>query len=252
MATLDKNEPIMKMCYTKNPNTSDTQSTTAKVKPNPKKTTPSPTQPSPPYDSWDPISGSIKGKPPSFPTKAELTPQGFGRPSLNHSFTREKYFDDILIHLFKSQYLDTQSTSNLRDCHPLYDHLTKIIYTLKNHDFSPLTKINPNYATQTHIPSYRVKHFLAAAIHYDFHDIPSVYIYLGGNYTAVYRDIPEILSHLKNVVPNHIYDDVKRIFTTGTPHIFQAESTRANFDTYKNYGNHTTIDKCTKTESSHS
>eukprot|EP00978_Attheya_sp_CCMP212_P044536 scaffold313690_cov24-Attheya_sp.AAC.1 len=37
MATLDKNDPIMKMCYTKNPNTSDIQSTTAKVKSNPKK-----------------------------------------------------------------------------------------------------------------------------------------------------------------------------------------------------------------------
>ena len=243
MAILDKNEPIMTMCYNNNPNTSDTQSTTAKIKPIPKKPTQNkPDHPTPLYDGWDPISGSIKGKQPTFPTKAELILRGFGRPSLNHSFTREKHFDDILIHLFKSQYLDTQSKSNLRDCHPLYDHLTKIIYTLKNHDFSPLTQINPNYATQTHIPAQRVKHFLAAAIHYDFH-IPSVYRYLGGNYTAAYRDIPEILSHLKNVVPQHIYDDVKRIFITGTPRIFQAESTRANFDTYKKYGNHSTIDK---------
>jgi hypothetical protein len=242
MAILDKNEPIMTTCYTKNPNTSDTQSSTSKVKTNLAKTKTNPTEPSPLYDNWDPITGSIKGKLQPFPTKAELILKGFGRPSLNHSFTREKHFDDILIHLFKSQYLDPQSKRKLRDCHPLYDHLTKIIYTLKHHDFSPLTQLDPDYATQTHIPTHRVKNFLAAAVHYDFH-IPSVYRYLGGNYTAAYRDIPEILKHLKNVIPDHIYDDVKRIFTTGTPRIFQAESTRANFDTYKKYGNHATINK---------
>jgi hypothetical protein len=240
-AILDKNEPIMKTCYEQNPNKSDTQVKSPSDKTSPTLSTKI-TISSPLFNSWDPVTGKINGTSTTYPTKGELICKGFGRPSLNHSFTREKHFTDVLIHIFKSAYLDPDSEHNLRRCHPLFDHLKKVIYTLKKHDFSTLTKYNKNYASQTEIPVSRVKNFLAAAIHYDLH-IPSVYRYIGGNYTAAYRDIPEILSHIKNVVPHDIYTDVHRIFTHGTPRIFRAESTRENFDKYRQYGNHTSIDK---------
>jgi hypothetical protein len=197
------------------------------------------------FEQWDPISGTLNGESQTskqYPTKAQLMKNGFGRPSLNHSFVREKHFEDILIHIFKSGYLDNPTEQNLRDCHPLYDHLQKVIKSVKNHDFSQLAEYNTDYATQQSIPQARVKDFLAAAVHYDFH-IPSVYRYVGGNYTASYRDVPEILSHIENIVPQHIYDDVKRILTVGTPRIFQAESSRKNFETYREYGNHSSIEK---------
>ena len=82
--------------------------------------------------------------------------------------------------------------------------------------------------------------FVAAAIHFDMH-IPSVIRYLGGNYTAAYRDVPSILNLVKDKVSDNLFLDMKRILEVGAPNFLVAESTQTNFETYRKYGNHPTL-----------
>jgi len=162
-----------------------------------------------------------KGKPIIYPSKAELiTSTFFGKPSIHHSFTREADFNNILLPLFKSQYLDSSSLSSLLLVDPSYEQLFLAYRHSLTVDFSPLRSYNTSYANQSSIPTSRVELFLALAIHYDLH-IPSIIRYLGGNYTKAYLDVPAILQLLRSFqCPIDILRDVERIYTVGSPAIF--------------------------------
>eukprot|EP00957_Ditylum_brightwellii_P013104 990141-Ditylum_brightwellii.AAC.1 len=84
--------------------------------------------------------------------------------------------------------------------------------------------------------------FAAAAIHYNFH-IPSVIRFAGGNYTAEYRDIEDILKKIKQIIPHEKLLEVERVFKVGSPNILIAESSEENFMTYWRYGNHKSLEK---------
>ena len=72
-------------------------------------------------------------------------------------------------------------------------------------------------------------------------DVASVIRYAGQNYTGAYRDVPLILKTIKPHVPNDVFEDIKRILVIGAPAKLVGESTRDNFDTFRQYGNHPTV-----------
>ena len=112
-------------------------------------------------------------------SSSQLASVGFGKPSKNHSFTREAEFDHVLLILFKSGYSGMYSISVVCMSHPLYDHLFILLHRCAYIDFEPLRVDDPNYDDQTSIPHTRKVQALSAALFYDLH-IPSVIRYWGG------------------------------------------------------------------------
>lgn len=122
------------------------------------------------------------------PTPTELRTTGFGQTSINHSFNQEASFETTLLCIVKSGFLDEESKKELGETHPLIEHLIKMIKELAAVDFSSLRTYNTEWATQKETPKERVRLLLACLLHYDGR-VGDVMRYLGGNYTAEYRDI---------------------------------------------------------------
>ena len=185
-----------------------------------------------------------------IPTKGELMKGTFGRPDTDHSFTVEPIFEHALVPIIKSKFLDDESRSHLCEAHLLFEHLQKTMNRLKDLDFTRISKTMLNYDKQEEIPMGKVMCFMAAALHFDLH-IPSLIRYAGGNYTADFRNIDEIEKKLIGKVDPKDIEDLRRVFTVGTPGRLVGESTSENMLEYWRYGNHTSIlndiDKVTKT-----
>lgn len=134
--------------------------------------------------------GELQGKP-LQPSKSSIfTNSGFGKPDLDHSFMSEASFEHTLIHLLKSEFLSSQDRLSLTECHPLFQHLHKMLSWSRHVDFLTLRNPIANYSEQKCIDPIRVQQFLAAALHYDL-DIPVVIRFLKGNYTGEYRNTQE-------------------------------------------------------------
>ena len=176
------------------------------------------------------------------PTTSQLASVGFGKPSINHSFTRDTEFDHILVIIYKSGLMGKDSISAVRRCHPLYDHLYKSLLRSSDIDFSSLRDEDENFESQMSIPCTRIVQTLSAALYYDLH-IPSVIRYCGGTYLGQFRDVNKIIFDLKSILPTDLVREIERLYTIGAPRYFNDHSTRHNFWTYKRYGNHSSITK---------
>ena len=102
------------------------------------------------------------------PSGAELACRKFGKPSKNHSFTTDVVFENVLIHLYKSNLLSETDKKMVRKVHPLFDHLAKIMNKTLNIDFSSIAENDYNWNSQEKVPDEMNQKFLAAAIYYDF------------------------------------------------------------------------------------
>ena len=71
--------------------------------------------------------GDLQGKLIKFTTSQIFKQSSFDKSDLNHSFTSEASFDHIVIHLLKNGLLSSQDRSSLLDCHPLFQHLSKML-----------------------------------------------------------------------------------------------------------------------------
>ena len=69
----------------------------------------------------------------------------------------------------------------------------------------------------------------------------SIMRFLSNNYTAAYRNVPEIMNNIRGIVDKNTCDDIERIFTTGCPNKIAGHSSHKNFMDYKNYGNHKSV-----------
>ena len=178
------------------------------------------------------------GKKPSIAKLAAR--RGFGRPSKNHSFTTDTTFDHVLLHLYKSEYLDKETIKNVSSVHPLYEHLHKTISRVINVDFTNISKPDYKYREQTDVTNESVQQFLSAAVYYDFH-LGSIMRYAGNNYTASYLNVEQIIARLKGIVPTVTLDFLEKLLTLGAPVKINGHSTKENFKVYKDYGNHLSV-----------
>ena len=111
----------------------------------------------------------------------------------------------------------------------------------KDINFTTIKNHIPNYQDQKAIDPNRVKLFLAALLHYEL-DIPTLIRYLGGNYTANYRNTNRTIQISEDTkCPPKVISDLKKIFTLGCPMKMIASSSRKNFLDFLRYGNHKSI-----------
>jgi len=105
----------------------------------------------------------------NLPTPAELTSKGFGKPSIDHSFTQEAAGETMLFHFLKLRtcFLAAIDLANLLATRPLIAHLYKMMQWYKSLNFLKLREYYLDYATQKEISREKVKMFMACRFHYD-------------------------------------------------------------------------------------
>ena len=86
----------------------------------------------------------------------------------------------------------------------------------------------------------RVKLFTACLIHFDG-NVGDVICYVGGNYTAEYKNVEAALAAVKPLIPEQDYKDLQHCYEVGSPNKLVAEVSRDHSMLYLRHGNHPTI-----------
>jgi hypothetical protein len=97
---------------------------------------------------------------------AQLLATPFGKPSVNHSFTQTAAFDTVIFYVLKSSFLDRASLNALYEAHEIYKALATTMDEVKEIDFRPLAKYDPNWESQEFIPIKKKQRFTACLFHY--------------------------------------------------------------------------------------
>ena len=111
--------------------------------------------------------------------------------------------------------------------HPDFEAMAISIPRLLQVDFTSLKDPVLNYASHTSITPTCMWLLTACAVHYDL-DFGLVTHYLGGEYTAEWHDVNEIITTCKPFVAPEVLSQMERILTTGCPLYFNWEDDAAN------------------------
>ena len=113
------------------------------------------------------------------------------------------------------------------DLNPDWKALVVHVPRLMATDFSDLRLPRLGHADQTEIDKKRVWLMAACAVHYNL-NMGLVVRYLGGEYTASWRDVGSILQAVEGLVSRSDADHIKRILERGSPETFNWEEPKAN------------------------
>ena len=132
-----------------------------------------------------------------YPTHAELycrTPQHH-----LHCYKAEVELSYVNFFLIKFNWLDNEDLEVLSIVHPDFEVMTISIPRLLQVGFTSLKDPVLDYTSHTSIAPTRVRLLTACAVHYNL-DFGLVTRYLGGDYTAEWRDVTKIISTCKPFV----------------------------------------------------
>ena len=105
-------------------------------------------------------------------TATYLRTCGFGQPSIKHLYhVNGKPINNIVLFVFKINYLDKIDNKNLQQCHPLYQHLATQILRLHKFNFGQLTKYDPHFASQETIPCCTLQCMLLHVRYHAYHNV---------------------------------------------------------------------------------
>ena len=126
-----------------------------------------------------------------------------------------------------------QPHDRMSPCPPTHQDLL----ALKLHRLHGLTWLSVELERiQTNLRRISEK-MLACAVHFNF-NVSNIQRYLGGFHTSAHLDPASIEQHLRNKAPDRVVDEVVCIIRSGAPKHCNAESSQANYQRYKEYGNH--------------
>ena len=170
--------------------------------------------------------------------------EDFGKDDNEHSFTNEATFRHILLPLFFSEYLDNDEWQHLRHAAPVVNRLGTLIDEMATVDFRPLReKFFPdNWDKATDFNHDRTRMLTACLLFYKG-SVADVVRFVGGPFIGAHRDVKKILNTIRGHVPQHIYNEIERIYTKGAPTVCNASSTDENLKTYLAYGNHSSAEQ---------
>jgi len=161
-----------------------------------------------------------------YPTHAELycrTPQHH-----LHCYKAEAELPCVIYFLIKLNWLDKEDLGVLSMIHPTdFKAMAISIPRLLQVDFASLRDPVPDYASHTSITPTCVPLLITCAVHYDL-DFGLVTRCLGGEYTAEWRDVNEIISTCKPIVSPEVLSQMECILTTVCPSYFNWEEDTAN------------------------
>jgi len=169
--------------------------------------------------------------------------QPFGKDDLNHSFTNQATFRHILLPLFFSDFLTDKEWDGFCTTNNHARKLASLIGDYGAVDFRPLrTNFFPENWEDAKDFDYNRSAMLTSCFLFYKGSAAAVVRYVGGPLVGSHRNVPKILATIKGIVPDHVYENIERLYTTGAPTYCNASSTEANLQEYRDYGNHKTVD----------
>lgn len=153
---------------------------------------------------------------------------------ITHTYKAEANFAAVLFVMLRRDWFHelawvgaAESAINVSKVHPDFAALILNVPRLLTLDFTSLRLQRVGYESQTHISPNRIDLLTACAVHYNL-DFGLVVRYLGGEYTAKWRDTHAILAHLRPVADPSDLAHVERILTIGCPAHFNWEEPDSN------------------------
>jgi hypothetical protein len=168
--------------------------------------------------------------------------QPFGKDNLRQIFSTERVFPHILLPFLKQGFLDTSDMSNLFVAMPSSKKLWSEHERVKDIDWTPLCRPNPNWKEQKVIDDTRVDMRTAMLFHYNL-DLAAVQRKIGGNHVGEHRKPEIILSQVQGLLDQKTYEHFKRILCDGCPGVFNEEASYAQYKEMYLYGNHKSVEQ---------
>ena len=163
---------------------------------------------------------------------------------MNHSFTNEATFGQILLPLLYSDFLEDDDWNTLREGSWAARNLDTLLEEFGTIDFRPLrTNFFPEGWREKEDFDHDRGAMLNACLLFYCGDLSSVVRFVGGPFVGAHRNVDRILAEIQPIVPPHIYREVERLYRQGAPTVCNAESTDENYRDALNYGNHKTADE---------
>jgi hypothetical protein len=198
----------------------------------------------PQLDSSTPIFRSKAAKDAFFdtlPSTIQLQlDQPFGKDNLKQCYYLQKTGKQALLHIYKSGYMTNSVKKKLECAFPPARQLNQLLRRYRDVDFSSLKGFQNNWQTLTELPLAQRDMATACLIHYNF-SLPALVRWIGGPHTAEHRDNDTLFARLKETCCNEDYQQLVRIFTKGSPTYVNAECKQDNYNAYRNYGNHSSV-----------
>ena len=125
-------------------------------------------------------------------------------------------FSNTCFFLVKEGWLSKTELCAVSLAYPNLQDMIESVPDLLQMDFSSLKDPVLDYATQTQIEPIRVELMTACAVHYNL-DIGLVVRYLGGEYTASWRNVTDILNAAAPYVTEKVLSHLRSVLTIGCP-----------------------------------
>jgi hypothetical protein len=171
--------------------------------------------------------------------------QNFGKDTVHQSFTCDKSFWHVVLHIYESKYLVKYDLKKLWILIPTMRRLWrdwKQSRKVTTEALESLREPNPNWQNQERIDNKHVSLQLALLLHFKF-NLAAVQQFLGGQHTTAHRDPNEILPQVQGLVSEKVFNDVEQIMRFGAPAQFNEHGSCEQFLEYRDYGNHKSIKK---------
>ena len=131
-------------------------------------------------------------------------------------YQTEGDFSNTCFFLVKGGWLNETDLFAVSLAYPELQDMIESVPGLLQLDFSSLRDPVLDYATQTLIEPSRVQLMTACAVHYNL-NIGLVVRYLGGEYTASWRSVTDILNAAAPYVTEEVFSHLQRVLTLGCP-----------------------------------
>ncbi len=177
----------------------------------------------------------------TLPTAIQLQlDQPFGKDNLNQCFYLQKIGKMALLLLYKSGFMSNTVKKKLERAFPPARQLNQIVKLYQNVDFQSMKGFQEGWQAQTELSRPQRDMTTACLIHFNL-SLPAMVRWIGGPHVGEHRDNEAIFSRLKKTCGSEVYHQLVRIFTQGSPTFVNAECSQQNYQAYKEYGNHSTI-----------
>ena len=152
----------------------------------------------------------------------------------------EPSFHNIIFILAKEGTLDGATSNKFKAVDKATKSIIEEVPVLQNVDFWELQQHPADWAKQTEISEDFVRQMNACFVHYNG-DVGLVLRFLGGEYTAEWRDTDAVTEAARQVVLPEDCDHIHRILTKGCPARFNWEEPPRNKEAYLRQGNCPTV-----------
>jgi hypothetical protein len=177
----------------------------------------------------------------TLPTPVQLKlNQQFGKDNNLQCFKSEACLSHVLLPLYSSKMMTENEWKRFSGISKMAKTVLELLEEHASIDFRPIQGFQRDWREATAIDDDRTRMATAALLHYQG-DMASVVRWIGGPHVAAHRDVDATLAFLAGKIDQVTYDHLERIWRTGVPAFCNAEASNANFQEYREYGNHATM-----------